>query len=81
MTSPARPDADATTAIPPDRDLPVVDRPFYKPSDVAALLDVDRSTVYRWIDQGVLRAITLPTGTKRILGPSLHRFLQTHAPA
>jgi excisionase family DNA binding protein len=61
-------------------DLPTVDRPFYKPSDVAALLEVDRSTVYRWIDQGLLKAVALPTGTKRVLGPSLQRFLLDHVP-
>ena len=33
-----------------------LERKFYSPSEVAQMLGVSRSSVYRWIDDGLLQA-------------------------
>ncbi len=48
-----------------------------KPSDIAARLDVEPSTVYRWIKSGELPAIDV-AGAKYVLIPAYERFVERH---
>lgn len=44
----------------------ILNRPFFKPLDVAILFDVSVKTVYSWIDQGKLDAVRIAGRTVRI---------------
>ena len=48
---------------------------FLRPSHVAQLLAVSRSTVYRWFWEGRLKGVKLAEGTVRILQSSLAEAL------
>lgn len=48
-----------------------------KPGDIAIRLDVEPSTVYRWIRTGELPAFEV-AGAKYILAPAYERFLERH---
>jgi len=41
---------------------------LFKPSEVAKMLNVDRHTVTRWIREGKIKAIKLPSSRYRIPG-------------
>lgn len=47
-----------------------------KISDIAKELNLDRTTVFRWIEKGYLKSIQLPTGTHRIARQELDAFLK-----
>ena len=47
---------------------------FVTPQDVANECGVSKMTVLRWIDQGLLKAIKLPSGHYRILTEEFGRF-------
>jgi predicted site-specific integrase-resolvase len=51
---------------------------YVTPSRVAQLLQVEPAAVERWIDDRVLRAITLPDGRRRVHLDSLRAFLVVH---
>jgi excisionase family DNA binding protein len=52
---------------------------YITPERVAALLQIERAVVERWIDARVLHAVELPDGRRRILRQSLRTFLTVHA--
>ena len=39
---------------------------LYKISEVTKMLRISRSTLYRWMDQGLISYIELPNGQRRI---------------
>lgn len=45
-----------------------------KLSTIAAELNVDRSTVYKWIERGLIKSTQLPTGTIRIAQEDYQAF-------
>jgi len=47
----------------------------YRPSEVAQLLNCHVSTVWRWIDAGILPALKTPTGRYIILRSHLEQYL------
>jgi excisionase family DNA binding protein len=52
----------------------------YRPLEVAALLGVSKTTVYRWIDEGRLKAVKYTTKSKGIPADSLRDFMQGMRP-
>ena len=50
-------------------------------SEVARLLEVDPRTVKRWMDQGILPHVKLPSGTRRIYKAQVEKILEEHAEA
>jgi excisionase family DNA binding protein len=51
---------------------------LYTTHDIAALLQVDPSTVSKWIDRGLLLAFRTPGGHRRVRGADLRTFLIAH---
>jgi excisionase family DNA binding protein len=51
---------------------------LYTTHDVSRLLQVDPSTVSKWIDRGVLLAFRTPGGHRRVRGADLRSFLIAH---
>jgi len=47
---------------------------MYKPSELAQELNVSIQTVHRWIGEGKLKAIRLPSGTYRIKEEEVKRI-------
>jgi excisionase family DNA binding protein len=47
---------------------------FVTPNDIAKECSVTKTTVLRWIEQGHLKAIKLPSGHNRILIEEFERF-------
>ncbi len=47
----------------------------YKPSEVAHILHCHISTIWRWIDIGILPALKTPTGRYLILHSQLEDYL------
>ncbi|MDD5675929.1 MAG: response regulator [Chitinivibrionales bacterium] len=47
-----------------------------KISDIAREFNLDRTTVFRWIEKGYLKSMQLPTGTHRISRKELGAFLK-----
>lgn len=45
-------------------------------SEVAKLLGVTRGTIWRWVRDGRLPAVTLPTGTLRVRREDVERLLR-----
>jgi len=52
-------------------------RQYYRVREVADLLAVDVSTVYRWIDRGAIRCSRLGPRSIRIGVDELRRFLES----
>jgi excisionase family DNA binding protein len=52
--------------------------PLYTTHDVAQLLQVDPSTVSKWIDRNILMAFRTPGGHRRVRQPDLVDFLRKH---
>jgi len=50
----------------------------YTTHDISLLLQVDRSTVGKWIDRGILPAYRTPAGQCKVRGSDLKRFLLAH---
>ena len=46
----------------------------YRPDEVAEKLAISKRTVYRYVDDGLLRAVGLP-GATRIRGSELNKFM------
>jgi excisionase family DNA binding protein len=51
---------------------------LYTTHDISRLLQVDPSTVSKWIDRGILVAFRTPGGHRRVRGADLRTFLITH---
>jgi len=49
---------------------------IYRPREVAKICNVTTPTIHNWIEKGVLKAISLPYGRKRISHESLNAFLE-----
>ena len=49
---------------------------MFKPSEVAKMLNVDRHTVTRWIREGKIKAIKLPSGRYGIPESEVKRILE-----
>jgi excisionase family DNA binding protein len=56
------------------------DQLFLKPSEVARRLSVDRSTVYRWMDDGTLPSVWVGPQSRRIPAGALEVYLQRRQP-
>lgn len=54
-----------------------MDENLLTPAEVAERLQVVVSTVTRWIDDGRLKAITLPSGRKRVRESEVTRILMS----
>jgi|SRR5262249_49994620 len=52
--------------------------PLYTTHDISRLLQVDPSTVSKWIDRGILLAFRTPGGHRRVRGADLRTFLIAH---
>jgi excisionase family DNA binding protein len=52
--------------------------PLYTTHDISRLLQVDPSTVSKWIDRGLLIAFRTPGGHRRVRGTDLRSFLIAH---
>ncbi|HZH04530.1 MAG TPA: response regulator [Myxococcaceae bacterium] len=51
---------------------------LYTTHDISRLLQVDPSTVSKWIDRGILLAFRTPGGHRRVRSADLRSFLITH---
>lgn len=51
---------------------------IYTTHDIARLIQVDPSTVSKWIDKGVLLAFRTPGGHRRVRAGDLRTFLASH---
>jgi excisionase family DNA binding protein len=51
---------------------------LYTTHDISRLLQVDPSTVSKWIDRGILMAFRTPCGHRRVRSADLRTFLITH---
>ncbi|RKH42520.1 response regulator [Corallococcus sicarius] len=51
---------------------------LYTTHDISRLLQVDPSTVSKWIDRGILMAFRTPGGHRRVRSTDLRTFLVTH---
>jgi excisionase family DNA binding protein len=51
---------------------------LYTTHDISRLLQVDPSTVSKWIDRGILMAFRTPGGHRRVRSADLRTFLITH---
>lgn len=56
------------------------DRPFWKPRDLAELLAVDRSTIYRMIDEGQLASVRVGQRTVRVPARAIAELLGVEEP-
>lgn len=50
------------------------------PGEVSRLLGVDKRTVSRWANQGLLKAVILPSGHRRFRRSDVDRVLHPEAP-
>lgn len=56
----------------------VMTETLYTTHDISRLLQVDPSTVSKWIDRGILVAFRTPGGHRRVRGGDLRSFLIAH---
>ena len=49
---------------------------MFKPSEVAKMLNIDRHTVTRWIREGRIKAVKLPSGRYRIPESEVRKILE-----
>jgi excisionase family DNA binding protein len=61
----------------PQRKQPMTDT-LYTTHDISRLLQVDPSTVSKWIDRGILVAFRTPGGHRRVRAGDLRSFLMAH---
>ena len=54
---------------------PEIKRVGYTITEVAAMTGRDRSTIHRWLERGVLRAIQVPGGKRLVQAASLERLV------
>ena len=54
---------------------PEIKRIGYTITEVAAMTGRDRSTIHRWLERGVLRAIQVPGGKRLVQAASLERLV------
>ena len=57
---------------------PDVKRVGYTIAEVAAMTGRDKSTIHRWLERGVLRAIQVPGGRRMVQAASLDRLISGH---
>ena len=55
-----------------------VKRVGYTIAEVAAMTGRDKSTIHRWLERGVLRAIQVPGGRRMVQAASLDRLISGH---
>ncbi len=51
---------------------------LYTTHDISRLIQVDPSTVSKWIDKGILVAFRTPGGHRRVKSGDLRTFLVSH---
>jgi excisionase family DNA binding protein len=51
---------------------------FYRPDELAAMFEVSRDTVYRWIARGLIRSVRIG-GSMRIPADEMERVLRDGA--
>lgn len=51
---------------------------LFSTHDIAGMIQVDASTVSKWIDKGILLAFRTPGGHRRVRGSDLVAFLQQY---
>jgi len=49
---------------------------YYKPKEVCKILRIDRRTLWKWIKDGKIKAIKLPSGRYRFPESELKRILE-----
>jgi excisionase family DNA binding protein len=54
---------------------PQTKRVAYTTGEVAAMFGRDRSTVWRWLERGVLREVKVPGGRRMVTAASLEKLL------
>lgn len=52
-----------------------IKRVGYSLTEVAIMTGRDRTTIHRWLERGVLRAIQVPGGKRMVQADSLDRFI------
>lgn len=57
-----------------------MNKTFYTPKEVAALLGFNPITVYRWLNSGILRGIRVGPKRWRIPASEIERILQVEHP-
>jgi len=55
-----------------------MNQPLYTTHEISRLLQVDPSSVSKWIDRGLLLAFRTPGGHRRVRGSDLRTFLEEH---
>ena len=55
--------------------MPDTKRVGYTISEVAAMTGRNRTTIHRWLERGVLRAIQVPGGKRMVQAASLERLV------
>ena len=58
-----------------------VKRVGYTIAEVAAMTGRNRTTIHRWLEKGVLRAIRVPGGKRMVQAASLDRLISGHTAA
>lgn len=61
--------------LPLGPDLP--NKTLFRPDEVAKFFSVSRSTVYQWVDEGILKACKPAAGSIRIFRSSIIEALKT----
>lgn len=56
---------------------PEIKRVGYTISEVAAMTGRNRTTIHRWLERGVLRAIQVPGGKRMVQAASLDRLVNS----
>ena len=52
-------------------------RVAYTTGEVAAMLGRDRTTVWRWLERGVLQRVNVPGGRKMVTAASVEKLLRS----
>jgi excisionase family DNA binding protein len=55
-------------------------RVVYSVGEVARMIGRDRTTIWRWMERGVLRAVPIPGGKRMVDATSLDKLLKGEAP-
>lgn len=58
--------------------MDVTSKSYLRISEVAEIINVDRSTIFRWIEKGYLQSSKFPSGTYRISKQDLQDFIKTY---